>query len=63
MKIRNTKKYEVKDLGVNDPCIRDRDGRICAWCIGMSDEDIEHFLAKYEGTYRSVGRETPDGVR
>lgn len=50
-------------LGVNDPCIRNRDGKICAWCVGMSEEDIENFLETYEGTYRSVGIETQEGVR
>lgn len=35
-------------------CIRDAEGRICAWEVGMSEEAIEEFLEKYPGTYRSA---------
>lgn len=37
-------------------CIRDKDKRIIAWCVGMSEEDIEEFLHKYvaDGAHRSV---------
>lgn len=37
-------------------CIRDREGRICAWTVGMTDDDIRAFLEKYEGTYLSSER-------
>lgn len=39
-----------------EPCIRDREGRICAWTVGMSDDDVRAFLEKYEGTYLSSER-------
>lgn len=37
-------------------CIRDKDKRIMAWCVGMSEEDIEEFLQKYvvDGAHRSI---------
>lgn len=35
-------------------CIRDQDGRICAWLVGMSEDEITGFLDKYPGTHRSV---------
>ena len=41
---------------VEEPCIRDREGRICAWTVGMSDEDVQEFLAKNEGTSLSSER-------
>lgn len=37
-------------------CIRDREGRICAWTAGMSDEEVRGFLARNEGTYLSAER-------
>ena len=37
-------------------CIRDSEGRICAWTVGMSDDDVLAFLEKYEGTYLSSER-------
>lgn len=37
-----------------EPCIRDREGRICAWLTGMSDEDEFEFLKNNAGTYCSV---------
>lgn len=46
-------------------CIRDAysNDRICAWLVGMSDEDIKNFLDKYPGTYLSVAEETEEGIR
>ena len=31
-----------------DLCIKDRTGRILAWCAGMSKKDINRFLDKYK---------------
>jgi hypothetical protein len=50
-------------IGAGDCCIRDSEGRICAWLVGMSDEDIKNFLDKYPGTYLSVAEETEEGIR
>ena len=37
-----------------EQCIRDSEGRIVAWTVGMSNEDVEDFLAKNPGTYLST---------
>ena len=37
-----------------EPCIRNKDGYIVAWCAGMSDEDIEAWLKKYPDNYLST---------
>ena len=34
--------------------IKDKDGKICALIIGMSDKEIEHFLASHPGAYLST---------
>lgn len=35
----------------HEPCIRNAEGLICAWTVGMSEEAIQNFLSTYEGTY------------
>ena len=42
-------------------CIRDREGRICAWLAGMSDADVRKYLAKHKGTYLSCERRDKNG--
>jgi hypothetical protein len=34
--------------------IRDSEGKICAWLVGMSSEEIEDYLRKHPGSYRST---------
>lgn len=54
---------EPKPLGVGDPCLRDADGRVYAWCVGMSGEDISGFLREHPWLFLSTGIETREGVR
>jgi len=35
-------------------CYRDKDGRIVAWDVGMSEEDIEKMLKEHPDYYRST---------
>ena len=39
-----------------EPCIRDMDKRIIAWCTGMSESEIDQLCAKYvaDGAHRSL---------
>lgn len=39
---------------LTEKCIRDKDGRICAWLVGMTDEEVRDFLSAHPGTYISV---------
>jgi len=34
-------------------CIRNKDGYIIAWIVGMSNDEIEEFLKNNPGSYRS----------
>jgi len=34
-------------------CIRNKDGYIIAWIVGMSDDEITEFLKNNPGSYRS----------
>ena len=34
--------------------IRDKERKIVAWLVGMSDEEVQNFLRKYPGTYLSI---------
>ena len=43
-------------LGDGNRCIRDSQGRICAWLAGMSDEQVVLFLETYPGTYVSTAK-------
>ena len=38
-------------------CIKDREGRICGWLVGMSDDEIDEFLISHPGTHIDVYRE------
>lgn len=42
-----------KSNGELELCIRDENGKIVAWQVGMSDEDIEDMLKRHKGWYRS----------
>lgn len=36
-----------------EQCIRDKDGRIVAWCVGYSDNELKSFLKRHPGWYFS----------
>ena len=38
-----------------EPCIRDMNKRIIAWCVGMSQPDIDEFIRQHisEGAHLS----------
>lgn len=38
----------------NEQCIRNQNGEIVAWLVGMSEEEIEAWFKKYPDTYLSV---------
>ena len=44
-------------------CIKDRNGRVCAWLVGMSDEEAQDYLKNHKGTYLSVERLDRNGYR
>ena len=35
-------------------CLRDRDGRIVAWLVGYSEEEIADLLLRHSDWYRST---------
>lgn len=36
-----------------EPCIRDKDGRIVAYCVGCSEEELKNLLKKHPGWHYS----------
>lgn len=46
-------------------CIRDREGRIVAWQVGYSDEDLKNLLERHkdEGWHTSYAEYTENGLR
>ena len=46
--------FVVTKILKTETCIRDENGCICAWTVGMSDDEIVEFLKKYPGTYVST---------
>lgn len=48
--------YEVVDYAAKagiEPCIRDKDGRIVAYCVGCSEEELKNLLKKHPGWHYS----------
>lgn len=41
-------------MATMERCIRTREGLICAWTVGMSEEEIQKFLKNNDGTYLSA---------
>lgn len=40
-----------------EPVLVDKEGRVCAWCVGYSEEEIEELLARHPDWHRA---EMPD---
>lgn len=36
-----------------EPCVKDKDGRIVAWCFGYSDNELKSLLKRHPGWYFS----------
>lgn len=34
-------------------CVKDKDGRIVAWCVGYSDNELKSLLKRHPGWYVS----------
>lgn len=44
-------------------CIRDEQGRIVAWQVGYSDEELDDLLKRHPGWHRSHAEYTMEGLR
>ena len=49
----------------NEYVLRDEQGRICAWLVGMTAEDIQQFQKENPNTYinKAVWDEKEGGIR
>jgi len=36
-----------------EPCVKDKDGRIVAWCVGYSENELKSLLKRHPGWYVS----------